>query len=184
MAVRDQHRLKNATVAELNPAVQIHALEDSTKVVRTLAATSASANLPAEFIGISSGVVVRRVLDVEDGLAGIDELVEALAFGVFGIGSALLIYGEVDNAHDVGYDVRGVFETYGHVVLAGLVVEEMHIIDRIFCGKAQVVFSVLLNAMLEVVAECVEQLHLQTHRRCQGQWHHSLCLLPWRFDVS
>lgn len=129
MVSGNQGGLKNVTVTELNPTVEVHPLEDGAEIVRALSAALAVTYLLAEVVRVRLGLVVGRVLDVEDGFARVDELVECLALRVLRVGGALLVDGEVDQVHHVVDDVGRVLETNRHVVFAGLVVEELHVVN-------------------------------------------------------
>lgn len=144
---RDQCSLKNIAIAELHPSIEAHSLEDGAELVRALANTLARANLLAPVIGVRLGIFIGRVLNVEHGLAIVDELVKGFAFRVLIVARALLIDRKVHQVHHLINNVGRVLETDRHVVLGGLVMQKLHVVNRVLGRKTQVVFRILLETV-------------------------------------
>lgn len=101
--------LVDLTIAIPNLKVKVHVLDDDTKVLCALGFAVAGTNLTIERLSLG-------VLDIEDGLAVLDECGKRLALAVL---DALLVDGEVHVLEDIWDDVAGVLEADGHVVAAG-----------------------------------------------------------------
>lgn len=144
---RDQCSLKNIAIAELHPSIEAHSLEDGAELVRALANTLARANLLAPVIGVRLGIFIGRVLNVEHGLAIVDELVKGFAFRVLIVARALLIDRKAHQVHHLINNVGRVLETDRHVVLGGLVMQKLHVVNRVLGRKTQVVFRILLETV-------------------------------------
>lgn len=141
MRLVHQRRMIDLSITVSRAAVEVHVLHDLAEAV----GASRIALVLTNVLGLGVGNLVNvigRVLNVEDGLVGLDKGRKGLALAE---GDALLVDGEVDVADDVFDDRPGVLETNGHVVLAGLVGEEAHVVDRVLSGEAAAVVIVLLK---------------------------------------
>lgn len=78
---------------------------------------------------------------MEDGLAGLDEGLKGITFGVLG---ALLVDGEIDEVNHLGDDVAGVLQANGHVVRASHALEELEKVDGILLSQVESIVVLLI----------------------------------------
>lgn len=128
-------------------AIQIHRLHHRREAIGTLGIALARANVVGLF-ACDLGRIV-WVLDVEDGLAGLDKLGKGLALLVL---DTLLVDGKVDEADDVVDDVAGVLEADAHVVAGGFFVKELHEVDGVLGGETEAIVLVLLILLAWILA--------------------------------
>ena len=151
-------------------AIEIHCLHHRREVFGTLGIALARADVIRLFFRDLGRIV--WVLDVEDRLAGLDELGKGLAFLVL---DALLVDGEVNEADDVVDDVAGVLEAAAHVVAGGFFVEEFHEVDGVLGSETETVALVLL-LQLACNVFILSEVDLRIRPRYRGRWHR----IPWR----
>lgn len=122
-----------------HPPIQVHRLDHRAEPLGPLGAPLPLTNrLDRVLIHLVRRAL--RVLDVEDGLARVDEGREDAALVVLG---ALLVDGKVDKLDDLGDDVAGVLEPDGELVLGGLVGEEAYKGDGVGTREVLAVFVLL-----------------------------------------
>lgn len=119
---------KKPTRTSLNIPIQIQRLKHSAKTGSQSASSAKRiASDVAHFV---------RVLDVENGFAGVDHAVEDVALAVLG---ALFVDGEVDVVEDGFGDVAAVFEAGAHAVGGGGCREEFDEVNGVGLGHTEAI---------------------------------------------
>ena len=137
-------------IAVHNPAIQVQALNDSGKRVRTRirATIAAAAGETHARAGALTHAMAVRVLDMVHGLA------EAAVRGAVAlVGGAFFVDRELDDAGDLGQDLLRVLQAGRHAVFGGFGGELLEVVDGIGGGETDAAGVVVGVSVCDGVSE-------------------------------
>lgn len=138
----DNRSVIGLAVAVLDPAAEIKVLDNGAEAPEfgSLHAAARLLGSRRHVAGNNTALLLVGVLNLEDGLAGLNELGKGAALAVL---STLLVDGEVDILEDIVDQVAGILETNGHVVLAGFSGKKLHVVNSALLSQAETIVVLL-----------------------------------------